>query len=79
MLVRDVLLKCVSVENKRSLRPFEDDGRDVELSKVGELDSTTWFISSDDGIKVDLPLLRRDSLVLNVLLMNILSGFDAVT
>jgi hypothetical protein len=79
MLVRDVLLKCVSVENKRSLRPFEDDGRDVELSKVGELDSTTWFISSDVGIKVDLPLLRRDSLVLNVLLMNILSGFDAVT
>jgi len=79
MLVRDVLLKCVSVENKRNLRPFEDDGRDVELSKVGESDSTTWFISSGDGIKVDLPLLRRDSLVLNVLLMNILSGFDAVT
>jgi len=79
MLVRDVLLKCVSVENKRSLRPFEDDGRDVELSKVGELDSTTWFISSGDGIKVDLPLLRKDSLVLNVLLMNILSRFDAIT
>jgi hypothetical protein len=73
-LTRDIFLKCVRVEMKRNLRAFEDEGRDVASSKVGELDSITGFVSAGDlTLEAEPPLLRQKvRLVLSVSLINIL-------
>jgi hypothetical protein len=74
MLTRDIFLKYVIFEKKRSLRVIEDEGG-VSSLKVGELDSITGSVSTGDLIlEEEVPLLRRKvSLVLSVLLINILS------
>lgn len=73
-LTRDIFLKCVRVEMKRNLRAFEDEGRDVASSKVGELDSITGFVSAGDlTLEAEPPFLRQKvRLVLSDSLINIL-------
>lgn len=73
-LTRDIFLKCVRLEMKRNLRAFEDEGRDVASSKVGELDSITGFVSAGDlTLEAESPLLHQKViLVLSDSLINIL-------